>query len=64
MEISTRRWLLAILALTVLGRLTFIILFDHTLSLQTSGYDAYAVNIKEGQGFTRFEDRDADSDLP
>jgi 4-amino-4-deoxy-L-arabinose transferase-like glycosyltransferase len=61
---TTRRWLIAILILTALGRLVFIALFDHTLSLQTSGYDTYAVNVMEGRGYTRFVDQDADSDLP
>jgi len=63
-HLSTRRWLSLILLLTVLGRVAFIVLFDHTLSLQTSGYDTYAVNVMEGRGYTRFDDRDADSDLP
>jgi 4-amino-4-deoxy-L-arabinose transferase-like glycosyltransferase len=61
---SVRRWLSLIVLGTVLGRVVFIVLFDHTLSLQTSGYDTYAVNLMEGRGYTRFEDRDADSDLP
>ncbi|MCD4686391.1 MAG: glycosyltransferase family 39 protein, partial [Anaerolineae bacterium] len=61
---SVRRWLLLVVLATVAGRVAFIVLFDHTLSLQTSGYDAYAVNVLEGHGYTRFADRDADSDLP
>ena len=61
---SVRRWLSLILLATVVGRAAFIVLFDHTLSLQTSGYDTYAVNVMDGRGFTRFEDRSADSDLP
>lgn len=61
---SVRRWLTLIILVAVVGRLAFILLFDHTLSLQTSGYDAYAVNVMEGRGYTRFDDRDADSDLP
>jgi len=61
---TVRRWLAVILLVTVLGRVAFILLFDHTLSLQTSGYDAYAVNLIEGRGYTRFDDRGGDSDLP
>ncbi len=61
---TVRRWLAAILLVTVLGRVAFILLFDHTLSLQTSGYDTYAVNLIEGRGYTRFDDRSGDSDLP
>ena len=61
---TVRRWLAAILLVTVLGRVAFILLFDHTLSLQTSGYDAYAVNVIAGRGYTRFDDRSGDSDLP
>ena len=61
---SVRRWLSLIILVAVLGRIAFIVLFDHTLSLQTSGYDTYAVNMMEGRGYTRFEDRAADSDLP
>jgi 4-amino-4-deoxy-L-arabinose transferase-like glycosyltransferase len=53
-----------IVALAVVARIVFLLLFGHTLSLQTSGYDAYAVNLMEGQGYTRFDDRAGDSDLP
>lgn len=59
-----RRWLFVIILLAVLGRIAFVVLFDHTLSLQTSGYDTYAINVMEGRGYTRFADRSADSDLP
>ncbi|MBN2469101.1 MAG: glycosyltransferase family 39 protein [Anaerolineae bacterium] len=59
-----RRVLIAILLGALVARLAFVILFGHTLSLQASGYDTYAVNVLEGQGYTRFEDRSADSDLP
>ncbi len=59
-----RRWLILILAGALIARLAFILTFGGTLSLQASGYDEYAVNILEGQGYTRFEDRHADSDLP
>ncbi len=58
------RWLIAILLGALAARLAFVILFGHTLSLQASGYDVYAVNVLEGQGYTRYEDRAADSDLP
>lgn len=58
------RWLIAILLGALAARLVFVILFGHTLSLQASGYDVYAVNVLEGQGYTRYEDRAADSDLP
>jgi 4-amino-4-deoxy-L-arabinose transferase-like glycosyltransferase len=61
---SVRRWLGLILLLTLLGRVMFLVLFHDTLSLQTSGYDTYAVNVMEGRGYTRFEDRSGDSDLP
>ncbi len=61
---SVRRWLSLVVLVTVLARAAFIVLFDHTLSLQTSGYDTYAVNLMEGRGYTRFEDRSADLDLP
>jgi 4-amino-4-deoxy-L-arabinose transferase-like glycosyltransferase len=61
---TARRWLAAILLVTVLGRVAFILLFDHALSLQTSGYDAYAVSLIEGRGYTRFDDRGGDSGLP
>ena len=61
---SVRRWLGLVVLLTVLGRAAFILLFDHTLSLQTSGYDTYTVNVMEGRGYTRFADREGDSDLP
>ncbi len=61
---TVRRWLILIVLGAILGRVTFIVLFDHTLSLQTSGYDTYAVNLIEGHGYTRFADYHADSDLP
>jgi 4-amino-4-deoxy-L-arabinose transferase-like glycosyltransferase len=59
-----RRWLSLIVFLTVLGRAAFLLLFSDKLSLQTSGYDTYAVNVMDGRGYTRFEDRNGDSDLP
>lgn len=59
-----RRWLIAILLVTLLGRAAFLTFFGDTLSLKTSGYDDYAVHIMEGHGFTRFDDRAGDSDLP
>ena len=61
---STRRWLASIVLLAVLARAGFLLLFGDTLSLQTSGYDTYAVNVIEGRGYTRFDDRSGDSDLP
>jgi 4-amino-4-deoxy-L-arabinose transferase-like glycosyltransferase len=42
----------------------FVVLFGDTLSLETSGYDAYAVNLLAGDGYTRFDDLHPDSDLP
>ena len=63
-RMTAPRWLGLIVLLTVAGRLAFIALFSDTLSLQTSGYDAYAVNMMDGRGYTRFDDRNADSDLP
>ncbi len=61
---SVRRWLIVVILIAVLGRFAFIVLFHDTLSLQASGYDTYAVNIMDGHGYTRFDDRSADSDLP
>ena len=63
-RMTAPRWLGLIVLLAVAGRLAFIVLFDDTLSLQTSGYDTYAVNLIDGRGYTRFDDRAADSDLP
>ncbi len=61
---SQRRWLTLIIATCLLLRAGFLLLFPQTLSLRTSGYDAYAVNVMEGHGYTRFADRAGDSDLP
>ena len=61
---SVRRWLSLIILGAILGRVAFIVLFGHTLSLQTSGYDTYALNLIEGHGYTRFADFHPDSDLP
>src|SRR5260221_3037125 len=55
--------LIGIIALAVLLRLCFILIFGHTLSLQTSGYDIYASNLVAGHGYTRFVDLHPDSDL-
>jgi 4-amino-4-deoxy-L-arabinose transferase-like glycosyltransferase len=63
-RLSVRQWLSLIVLVTVVGRVLFIVLFSHTLSLQTSGYDTYAVNIMDGHGYTRFSDRSGDSDIP
>lgn len=48
----------------MLLRLAFIAVAGHTLSLQASGYDPYAVNLLAGHGYTRFDDLRPDSDLP
>ncbi len=61
---SVRRWLIATVFLAVLARVVFLLCFGGSLSLRTSGYDAYAVNVLEGRGYTRFDDRNGDSDLP
>ncbi len=61
---TERRWLLLILVGALAVRLGFLAFFGETLSLQASGYDTYAVNILSGHGYTRYEDRQADSDLP
>ncbi len=60
----TRTWLIAILVTTLLARVGFLLFFADTLSLETSGYDEYAVHLLEGRGYTRFDDRAGDSDLP
>src|SRR5512146_1729921 len=60
----SRLWLIAILLGTLLARVGFVLLFADTLSLETSGYDEYAVHLLEGRGYTRFDDRAGDSDLP
>ena len=62
-RMSARQWLGVIVLATVLGRVLFILLFSHTLSLQTSGYDTYAVNVMERHAYTRFAGH-GDSDLP
>jgi len=59
-----RRCLVVILGLAFALRLFYIAAFPWTLSLETSGYDSYAVHLLEGRGYTRFEDRTADTDLP
>lgn len=58
------RLLIVILVVTVLSRLAFIAFAGHTLSLQASGYDPYAVNLLAGNGYTRMDDLRPDSDLP
>ncbi len=60
----TRRLLIVIVALAVILRLGYVLLEGHTLSLEASGYDAYAVNLMAGHGYTRFPDLHPDSDLP
>jgi len=61
---GSRRWLIAVLIVTLGIRIAFLLFFGNTLSLETSGYDDYAVHLMEGRGFTRFDDRAGDSDLP
>ncbi len=61
---NARKWLAAILLLALGLRLAFLAFFGHTLSLQASGYDVYAVNLINGNGYTRFADLHPDSDLP
>lgn len=61
---STQLRLLLILAVTALVRIAFLLLFAYTLSFQTSGYDTYATHLMDGRGYTRYDDRNADSDLP
>jgi len=63
-RLPPRRWLAIILLLTVLARVAFVALFSDTLSLQTSGYDTYAVNLLDGHFYGRLPERGPDSDLP
>jgi 4-amino-4-deoxy-L-arabinose transferase-like glycosyltransferase len=58
------RWLVVIVSVAIVARLGFVALFAETLSLETSGYDAYAVHLLHRGGYTRFDDRTGDSDLP
>ncbi len=58
------RLLALIITAAVLLRLAYVLVAGHTLSLQASGYDPYAVNLLAGHGYTRFEDLHPDSDLP
>lgn len=58
------RLLALIIAAAIVLRLAYILVAGHTLSLQASGYDPYAVNLLAGHGYTRFEDLHPDSDLP
>lgn len=59
-----KRWLIAVIVIALIIRIAFLLSFRSTLSLATSGYDPYALNIVEGEGYTRFDDRNADSELP
>lgn len=65
-----RRWLNysrllgIIIVLAVVLRLGYVVVAGHTLTLQASGYDDYAVNLINGHGYTRFADFHPDSDLP
>lgn len=61
---GSKRGLIVVLVVTLCLRVAFLVFFGQTLSLQTSGYDDYAVHLIEGRGFTRFDDRTGDSDLP
>ena len=61
---NSTRWLILILAVVAVTRIFALILFAPTMSFQTSGYDVYATHMMEGQGYTRYDDRSADSDLP
>jgi 4-amino-4-deoxy-L-arabinose transferase-like glycosyltransferase len=63
-KLSNHRLLMGIIILAVTLRLGYVLFFSHTLSLQTSGYDAYATNLVAGNGYTRFADLHPDSDLP
>ena len=58
------RLLALIITAAVVLRLAYVLVAGHTLSLQASGYDPYAVNLLAGHGYTRFEDLHPDSDLP
>lgn len=58
------RPLAVLLAVALAVRLGFVAMFPWALSLDTSGYDAYATNLLERGAYTRFDDRAADSDLP
>jgi 4-amino-4-deoxy-L-arabinose transferase-like glycosyltransferase len=60
----TPKLLILILVGAVVLRLAYILFAGHTLSLQASGYDPYAVNLMAGHGYTRFDDLRPDSDLP
>ncbi len=55
---------LFLIATALAVRLTLLALLPGVLSLKTSGYDAYAANLVEGRGYTRFADRPGDTDLP
>ncbi|HML23676.1 MAG TPA: glycosyltransferase family 39 protein [Aggregatilinea sp.] len=63
-RLTPRHWLALILLVTLLGRVAFLVLFGDSLALNASGYDVYAVNVMDGHGYTRFDDRSGDSDLP
>jgi 4-amino-4-deoxy-L-arabinose transferase-like glycosyltransferase len=57
-------WLSLILGVTALGRFAFLVLFGHTLSFQTSGYDAYATSLLAGAGYAATPGHGPDSALP
>lgn len=53
-----------IIAALIVVRIAYVLLFGQTLTLEASGYDVYAQNVRDGVGYTRFADRTQDSDLP
>jgi len=63
-EAVLKRSALCLIAIVLITRVGFLLFFGHTLSLNTSGYDAYAVNLLAGHGYTRFADLHPDTDLP
>jgi 4-amino-4-deoxy-L-arabinose transferase-like glycosyltransferase len=58
------RALIVVIGLAVIARFAFILAFGHTLVVEASGYDAYAVNLLAGNGYTRMADLRPDSDIP
>jgi 4-amino-4-deoxy-L-arabinose transferase-like glycosyltransferase len=63
-DVNYSRALLLVLLLALSARLVLVSSLASILSLETSGYDSYAANIIDGNGYTRFDDRTGDSDLP
>lgn len=56
--------LAAVVVAAFCARLLFIAIFPQTLTLDASGYDSYAFHLLEGNGYTRFDNRSADTYLP